>query len=64
MGSFGRVASLLREVWHQTATIKQSPCLSAAGSPGSNAAVAAPEVVPYIHWRDVMQMKGWDFLLI
>jgi len=50
-GSFGRVASLLREVWARSE--------QTAGSPGSPA-----EASPYIHWRDVMQMKGWDFLLI
>jgi C6 transcription factor Pro1 len=47
-GSFGRVNSLLREVWAQTET------------PNS----AASETPQYVHWRDVMQMKGWDFLLI
>ncbi|KAK5658812.1 hypothetical protein OQA88_1624 [Cercophora sp. LCS_1] len=54
MGSFGRVTSLLRELWlqadHQQAT-----------SPAS-ATSEAPQ--QYIHWRDVMQMKGWDYLLI
>lgn len=53
-GSFGRVACLLRELWlqadHQQAT-----------SPAS-ATSEAPQ--QYIHWRDVMQMKGWDYLLI
>ncbi|KAK3337164.1 fungal-specific transcription factor domain-containing protein [Cercophora scortea] len=53
-GSFGRVTCLLREVWlqadHQQAT-----------SPHS-ATSEAPQ--QYIHWRDVMQMKGWDYLLI
>lgn len=67
MGSFGRLAPLLREVWHQTTAIKGSPSLSADGSstPGSNAG-GQPEAVQYtyIHWRDVMQMNGWDFLLI
>ncbi|KAF6835169.1 hypothetical protein CMUS01_05870 [Colletotrichum musicola] len=58
-GSFGRVASLLSEVWTQTGAIKRSG--SPAASPGST---HGTEAVPYIHWRDVMQMKGWDFLLI
>ncbi|KAK0369076.1 hypothetical protein CLIM01_13565 [Colletotrichum limetticola] len=58
-GSFGRVASLLNEVWMQTGNIKSSD--SCAGSPGST---QGAEAVAYIHWRDVMQMKGWDFLLI
>ena len=65
IGSFGRVASLLREVWHQTSCVKQSPNLSAAGSPASpGSGDVAADPAPYIHWRDVMQMKGWDFLLI
>jgi hypothetical protein len=54
-GSFGRMASVLREVWMHNDT------MSAANTPGSNASDAAP---PHIHWRDVMQMKGWDFLMI
>ncbi|KAL0939020.1 uncharacterized protein CTRU02_205630 [Colletotrichum truncatum] len=58
-GSFGRVASLLNEVWMQTGNIKSNG--SPAASPGSS---HGAETVPYIHWRDVMQMKGWDFLLI
>ncbi|KAF7560674.1 hypothetical protein G7046_g3487 [Stylonectria norvegica] len=54
-GSFGRVATLLQEVW------LQNDCASGASTPGSTTS----EVVrPHIHWRDVMQMKGWDFLLI
>lgn len=64
IGSFGRVASLLREVWHQTASIKLSPGLG-ANSPGSaTSGDVAEQPAPYIHWRDVMVMKGWDFLLI
>ncbi|CAH0049808.1 unnamed protein product [Clonostachys solani] len=54
-GSFGRMATLLREVWLQNDT------LPAATTPGSNAGDAAPL---HVHWRDVMQLKGWDFLLI
>jgi hypothetical protein len=49
-GSFGRVASLLGEVWALQAEVK---------SPG-----VVSEAAQYIHWRDVMHMKGWDFLLI
>ncbi|KAK1769628.1 transcriptional regulatory protein pro1 [Phialemonium atrogriseum] len=48
-GSFGRVGCLLREVWVQA-------------DAQVSAAAEAPQ--QYIHWRDVMQMKGWDFLLI
>ncbi|KAK0729144.1 fungal-specific transcription factor domain-containing protein [Apiosordaria backusii] len=55
-GSFGKVTCLLREVW------LQSEVISRASSPGSNEEVQQPPA--YIHWRDVMQLKGWDYLLI
>jgi hypothetical protein len=53
-GSFGRVACLLREVWLQSDSLQ------------ANSPTSATSEVPqyYIHWRDIMQMKGWDFLLI
>jgi hypothetical protein len=47
-GSFGRVTCLLKEVWSH---------VDNQLSPGGGEA-------HYISWRDVMQMKGWDFLLI
>lgn len=53
VGSFGRVACLLRELWLQADQQTMSP---------SSATAEAPQ--QYIHWRDVMQMKGWDYLLI
>lgn len=53
-GAIGRVATLLRETWMQAeAQVKISTPTSDGG-----------EMVPYIHWRDIMQMKGWDFLLL
>jgi C6 transcription factor Pro1 len=54
IGSFGGVASLLRAVWEQSDNFSTSPC-STNG---------APTDVPYVPWRGVMQMKGWDYLLI
>lgn len=54
-GSISRVATLLHEVWLHNDT------LSGASTPGST---ASETIQTYIHWRDVMQMKGWDFLLI
>jgi hypothetical protein len=48
LGSFGRVVCLLREVWSH---------VDGQTTPGGSDA-------PYISWRNVMQMKGWDFLLI
>ena len=63
-GSFGRVASLLSEVWVQNDGLHAAAAAAAAAgnSPGSTHGVAEP--VQHIHWRDVMQAKGWDFLLI
>lgn len=62
-GSFGRVTCLLREVWLQTDGI-----YVAAPSPTSQSSSPSQEAPqqqqPYIHWRDIMQMKGWDYLLI
>ncbi|KAK4215999.1 putative transcriptional regulatory protein pro-1 [Rhypophila decipiens] len=52
-GSFGRVACLLREVWLQADQQATSPISATSEAPQQ-----------YIHWRDVMQMKGWDYLLI
>jgi hypothetical protein len=48
MGSFGRVSSLLQEVWSH---------VDGRLTPGGGEA-------HYVSWRDVMQIKGWDFLLI
>ncbi|KAH7328811.1 fungal-specific transcription factor domain-containing protein [Stachybotrys elegans] len=54
-GSFGRMVMLLRETWMQNDTISQ------ASTPGSTASEAPYQ---YIHWRDVMRMKGWEYLLL
>ena len=52
-GSFGRVVSLLREAWVQN-----------DGPAGSPVEGEQQQQQQFIHWRDVMQMKGWDYLLI
>jgi hypothetical protein len=54
-GTMGRLATLLQEVW------VQNDSLSGVHTPGSTTSEAAPL---HIHWRDVMESKGWDFLLI
>jgi hypothetical protein len=60
-GSFGRVACLLREVWLQL----DSQAVSSSPSPQGGETPRQPQPQQqYIHWRDVMQMKGWDYLLI
>ncbi|KAK4128830.1 hypothetical protein N657DRAFT_629857 [Parathielavia appendiculata] len=69
-GSFGRVACLLREVWLQNDALSQQPQQPAASS--SSGKSSSPQEAPqppqrqqqFIHWRDVMHMKGWDYLLI
>jgi hypothetical protein len=48
VGSFGRVKEVLNEVW----TRLDSGC-----TPGGTAS-------GYVSWRNVMQERGWDFLLI
>ena len=54
-GSFGRMVTVLREVW------MHNDNLSKANTPGSTTSEGG---APHIHWRDVMRMKGWEFLLI
>ncbi|KFH47213.1 Transcriptional regulatory protein-like protein [Hapsidospora chrysogenum ATCC 11550] len=54
-GSFGRMSSVLRELW------QQNDALSGTSTPGSTSSEVNP---PHVHWRDVMQLKGWDFLMI
>lgn len=54
-GSFCRMTTLLREVWLQNDALSS---VSPPSSPSSD----APR--PYIHWRDVMQSKGWELLII
>ncbi|KAL2123228.1 hypothetical protein VTJ04DRAFT_3683 [Mycothermus thermophilus] len=65
MGSFGRVACLLREVWAQNDAL----FLAAEGENGEQvkkegSPAPATQQQQFVHWRDVMQMKGWDYLLI
>ena len=50
-GSFGRMHKLLRETWAHNDNL------------GNPEAGNEPNQQP-MHWRDVMQMNGWDFLLI
>ncbi|KAL2161513.1 hypothetical protein VTH06DRAFT_8075 [Thermothelomyces fergusii] len=67
-GSFGRVACLLREVWLQN-DAPQVLSSSSSSSPQHQQQQEAPQQPQphqqqFVHWRDVMQMKGWDYLLI
>ncbi|OAA48190.1 transcriptional regulatory protein pro1 [Beauveria brongniartii RCEF 3172] len=51
-GSFGRMVVVMRELW------LQNDQLLHASTPGSD---VAPR---YVHWREILQMNGWDYLLI
>ncbi|KAK5990448.1 Transcriptional regulatory protein pro1 [Cladobotryum mycophilum] len=53
-GSFGRMAMLLRELW------AHNDNLSRVGTPESS---ASEPVLPYLHWRELMIQKEWDYLL-
>lgn len=73
VGSFGRVVSLLREVWQQQSNLQVQMDAQAQSSqteteqpssPQSVASALGGETNAYLHWREVMQMKEWDFLLI
>ncbi|MBE3047121.1 hypothetical protein IMZ48_32280, partial [Candidatus Bathyarchaeota archaeon] len=59
-GSVGRVSALLVEVWAQSDALATQAAAAGTSSPGPDGS----EYVPCVHWRDVMQMKGWDFLLM
>lgn len=63
-GSFGRVACLLREVWARNDELVCSPSTAADAAAGIKPEETVQQAQQYVHWRDVMQMKGWDFLLI
>merc|ERR1712000_55827 len=54
-GSFGRMSSVLRQTW------LQNDGISGANTPGSDASEVSGM---HVHWRDVMHMKGWDFLMV
>ncbi|EXM13615.1 hypothetical protein FOTG_17938 [Fusarium oxysporum f. sp. vasinfectum 25433] len=51
----GRLATVLHEVWLQNDNLLD------VSTPGSTTSEAGQL---YIHWREVMQSKGWDFLFI
>ncbi|KAJ4394633.1 DNA-binding transcriptional regulator ume6 [Gnomoniopsis smithogilvyi] len=63
-GSFGRVACLLREVWARNDELVCSPSTATDAAAGIKPDEPVQQGQQYVHWRDVMQMKGWDFLLI
>lgn len=56
-GSFGCMVRVVREVWLQSDL--WSPLEYEGISPASTV-----QQQQYVHWRDVMRVKGWDYLLI
>ncbi|KAL9619230.1 MAG: hypothetical protein Q9160_006165 [Pyrenula sp. 1 TL-2023] len=64
-GSFGKMMRLLREVWRRVdetslgSSAQCTPTPTSATTPVENGVKAQN-----VHWRDVMQQNGWDFLLI
>lgn len=72
-GSFGRMVRLLREVWRRSddtvlptsATCEPTPTSATSNCHGANTDARSNSKNPQnVHWRDVMQQNGWDFLLI
>ncbi|CVL08137.1 related to C6 zink-finger protein PRO1A [Fusarium mangiferae] len=53
-GTMERLATVLHEVWIQNDNLSD---VSTSGSTTSEAGQ------PYIHWRKVMELKGWNFLI-
>lgn len=62
-GSFGRMVVLLREVWRRADETVLATSLTCEMTPTSATSVGN-ESRKNVHWRDVMQENGWDFLLI
>ncbi|KAG6990485.1 hypothetical protein FOFC_02707 [Fusarium oxysporum] len=54
-GTMGRLATVLHEVWLQNDNLLD------VSTPGFTTSEAGQL---YIHWREVMESKGWDFLFI
>ncbi|KAK2667791.1 Fungal transcription factor [Fusarium oxysporum f. sp. vasinfectum] len=54
-GTMGRLATVLHEVWLQNDNLLD------VSTPGSTTSEGGEL---YIHWREVMESKGWDFLFI
>jgi C6 transcription factor Pro1 len=76
-GSFGRMVRLLQEVWRtagdsEPLSMTDVPFLptpvSAVTTPGGGLRVVGEEELQpkrqIVHWRDVMQQNGWEYLLI
>lgn len=67
-GSFGRMVRLLQEVWRQADETSLPSSSTCTPTPVSATPTPSGEIggikKQNVHWRDVMQQNGWDFLLI
>lgn len=57
-GAFGRMTCVLRETWLRNDALHPGP----APTPGSDG--TETDAAAHVHWREVMESKGWDFLMI
>ncbi|KAG6012853.1 hypothetical protein E4U43_007613 [Claviceps pusilla] len=58
-GAFGRMVTVVREVWKQADILAQVP------KSGMTVSETESETVyPYVNFRDVMQANDWQFLLV
>lgn len=74
LGSFGRMVRVLQEVWRQAdeISISQTTCQTTPQTASTDKPIGSDNTSPTlassknqnVHWRDVMQQNGWDFLLI
>ena len=63
-GSFGRMVRLLREVWRRADDTTLPTSATCEPTPTSATSINEARSGKNVHWRDVMQQNGWDFLLI
>ncbi|KAG5980542.1 hypothetical protein E4U55_003918 [Claviceps digitariae] len=62
-GAFGRMVTVVREVWKQADLLAQANAAELAIS-GMVSEAVIETVYPYVSWRDVMQANDWQFLLL
>ena len=65
VGSLGRVARLLHEVWSTNDIVDAEAHLAGTAAGLQDASTMSQRTIQQdVHWRDVMQQNGWDWLLI
>ncbi|PWY87157.1 hypothetical protein BO94DRAFT_466517 [Aspergillus sclerotioniger CBS 115572] len=74
LGSFGRMYRVLQEVWRRPSSSSSSSS-SSLDSPVKREESQSPKESveewstkeikkPFLHWREIMQQNGWDYLLL